>query len=109
MARVKIAALSRRRRPDDEVQLKLRLPEWLRQRVERLAERNARSMNSEILQILERATDVLEAPPAYEPLSQARSVQEAILDELRRMNAKLREPVPAVGSSIIGSKEGDAK
>ena len=43
------------RKPTDTVQLKLRFPEALRRRLEREAKRNGRSLNSEILSILEGA------------------------------------------------------
>jgi hypothetical protein len=41
------------RRPADEVQLKLRFRERLRQRLERAASKNSRSMNAEIVHRLE--------------------------------------------------------
>jgi hypothetical protein len=43
------------RKPTDTVQLKLRFPEALRRRLEREAKRHGRSLNSEILAILENA------------------------------------------------------
>jgi hypothetical protein len=48
------------RHPDDEIHLKLRLSERLRRRLENAASKNSRSMNSEILDRLERS---------FEPLS----------------------------------------
>jgi Arc-like DNA binding domain len=45
------------RKPTAEVQLKLRFSESLRRRLEREAARNGRSMNSEIINRLERSFD----------------------------------------------------
>jgi plasmid stability protein len=43
------------RKPSETVQLKLRFPEKLRQRIESAAARNERSMNAEIVQRLEQS------------------------------------------------------
>jgi plasmid stability protein len=100
------------RKPTDEVQLKLRFQEGLRQRLEYLAARNQRSMNSEIIHALEQ--HVLSAEPSgeifkllaepsgnqgawqtktlhelKEEREAQRNVQEQILQELKRMNAQL--------------------
>ena len=54
------------RKPTDEVQLKLRFSEALRRRLERVAGRNNRSMNTEILHRLEES---LARDPTIENLS----------------------------------------
>jgi hypothetical protein len=43
------------RKPTDIVQLKLRLPEWLRRDIERHARKSGRSLNSEMVHALQRA------------------------------------------------------
>ena len=65
------------RKPSDTVQLKLRFPEALRRRLEREAKRHGRSLNSEILAILEGAfqqSDDVE--------SRAKAIAEALGDEI---------------------------
>jgi len=54
------------RKPTDEVQLKLRFSEALRRRLERVAARNNRSMNTEIIHRLEES---LARDPTIENLS----------------------------------------
>ena len=54
------------RKPTDEVQLKLRFSEALRRRLERVAGRNNRSMNTEIIHRLEES---LARDPTIENLS----------------------------------------
>jgi len=49
------------RKPTDEVQLKLRFPEALRRKLERAADHEGRSMNTEIIRRLERTFAVDES------------------------------------------------
>jgi hypothetical protein len=63
------------RHPDDEIHLKLRLSERLRRRLENAASKNSRSMNSEILDRLERS---------FEPLS---DVMHQVIKEVARTTA----------------------
>jgi hypothetical protein len=43
------------KKPDETIHLKLRLPEALRKQIERAAAKNERSMNSEIIHLLQQA------------------------------------------------------
>jgi len=60
------------RKPTDEVQLKLRFSEALRRRHERVAARNNRSMNTEIIHRLEESL----ARDPRDPLETARALRE---------------------------------
>jgi plasmid stability protein len=77
------------RKPTDTVQLKLRFPEALRRRLEREANKHGRSLNSEILAILEgafRQSDDVE--------ERAKAMAKALGDEIIRLpsfTAWLRE------------------
>jgi hypothetical protein len=71
------------RKPTDTVQLKLRFPEALRRRLGREAKRHGRSLNSEILTILENAfrkSDDVE--------QRARAFADALGDEIVRVIVK---------------------
>jgi plasmid stability protein len=93
------------RKPTDEVQLKLRFQEGLRQRLEYLAARNGRSMNAEIVHALKQHVLLEEEPSGDREEREAqRSIQAQILQQLKIMNAKMGGAVSAIGTA--GRKEG---
>jgi plasmid stability protein len=77
----------------------VRLPEPLRQRLEYLAARNGRSMNSEIIYALNQYILLAEPSEDREEREAQQSVQERILQELKLMNARLGGTISAVGTT----------
>jgi hypothetical protein len=83
------------RKPTAEVQLKLRFPESLRRRLEREAEREGRSMNSEIIFRLQRTFAVDDSGAATN-----------ILDFLRRMGVDVTKANEADVATALGAVMG---
>jgi plasmid stability protein len=79
------------RKPSDTVQLKLRFPEALRRRLEREAKRHGRSLNSEILAILEdafRKSDDVHQRAMAIAAALGDEIVEAIVEQAKKVEAE---------------------
>lgn len=102
------------RKPDESISLKLRFSERLRRQIEKSAERSARSMNSEIIYLLEQALQFGDLEAVTRTAVDS-AVKQAVYDVLERLDqAEKRQRAPlSVGSSnfyeaLIG-KKGEGK
>lgn len=67
--------------------LGIRVPESLKKRIQQEADKNGRSMNSEIVFILQKHVDNLDSPSSLEGLAnqEAEKFKEALLETLKNM------------------------
>jgi hypothetical protein len=99
------------KKPTETIHLKLRLPEGLRRQIEKSAGRSERSMNSEILYLLQQALQFgdLEAVTRSAVEGAAKQAVYDVLDRLNQAEKRTRAPL-SVGSSdffeaLMGKKE----
>lgn len=99
------------RKPDEMISLKLRFPERLRKQLEKAAARSERSMNSEIIYLLQQALQFgdLEAVTRSAVEEAAKMAVHDVLERLDQAEKRARAPL-SIGSSdffeaLIGKKE----
>jgi hypothetical protein len=80
------------RNPTDIVPLQLRLTEALRRKIERAAEKNGRSLNSEMVQRLTQSFVLEDVGNKIESeLEQARQINEETREKMRQMREEMEE------------------